>query len=47
VFGDLDLETSKSHLWHALTCIAMLVAYEERGMTDYDDRYNPDLPIEE
>lgn len=36
-FGDLDIETEKSHLWHAGCCIAFLIAYEERG-TGEDDR---------
>lgn len=36
-FGDLDLETGFSHLWHALCCIAFLVAYEQRGVGE-DDR---------
>ena len=36
-FGDLDAETGFSHLWHALCCIAFLVAYEERGAGE-DDR---------
>lgn len=30
IFGDLDTETGKSHLWHAATCIAFLITYEER-----------------
>jgi hypothetical protein len=38
LFGELDDETKHSHLWHALCCIAFLVAYEERGMTQFDDR---------
>lgn len=38
LFGDLDLETGKSHLWHACCCLAFLVAYEERGMSKFDDR---------
>lgn len=29
---DKDLETGYSHLWHALTCIAFLVTYEQRGI---------------
>lgn len=37
LFGDLDAETGKSHLWHALCCIAFLVAYEERNLGT-DDR---------
>jgi len=39
LFGDLDGETGKSHLWHAGCCIAFLIAYEERG-TGTDDRWN-------
>jgi hypothetical protein len=38
VFGDTDDETKYSHLWHAGCCIVFLITYEERGMTDYDDR---------
>lgn len=37
LFGDLDAETGKSHLWHAGCCIAFLIAYEERA-TGTDDR---------
>ena len=37
VFGDLDLETGRSHLWHAGCCIAFLITYEERGVGT-DDR---------
>lgn len=39
LFGDLDAETGFSHLWHALCCLAFLTAYEERGMTQWDDRF--------
>jgi hypothetical protein len=38
LLGDLDPETHYSHLWHAGCCIAFLIAYEERGMTAFDDR---------
>lgn len=34
---DSDPETGYSHLWHALCCIAFLVAYEARG-AGTDDR---------
>ena len=37
IFGDLDLETGMSHLWHAGCCITFLIAYEERGVGT-DDR---------
>ena len=37
LFGDLDDETGKSHLWHAGCCITFLIAYEERGVGT-DDR---------
>lgn len=37
LFGSLDEETGRSHLWHALCCIAFLVTYEERGVGE-DDR---------
>jgi hypothetical protein len=33
----VDPETGMSHLWHALCCIAFLVAYEERNIGT-DDR---------
>lgn len=39
LMGDLDPETKFSHLWHALTCIVFLVAYEERSMVQWDDRF--------
>lgn len=35
---DKDPETRYSHLWHALCCVVFLVAYEEWGMTEFDDR---------
>ena len=38
LFGDLDAETGFSHLWHAATCVAFLVAYEERQV-GIDDRH--------
>jgi hypothetical protein len=38
LFGDLDTETSYSHLWHASCCLAFLVTYEARGMREFDDR---------
>lgn len=38
VFGDTDDETKYSHLWHAGCCLVFLITYEERGMTNYDDR---------
>jgi len=38
LLGDLDDETGYSHLWHAGCCIAFLITYEERGMTEFDDR---------
>lgn len=42
LFGELDAETGRSHLWHAGCCIAFLIAYEERGVGE-DDRmvYGP------
>ena len=39
LFGDLDAETGFSHLWHAICCLAFLVSYEERQMTEWDDRF--------
>jgi hypothetical protein len=38
VFGELDPETRFSHLWHAGCCIAFLISYEERKMSEFDDR---------
>ena len=35
---NFDKETGKSHLWHAGCCIVFLIAYEARGMRDFDDR---------
>ena len=35
---DCDPETGKSHLWHAGCGLMFLIAYEARGMKDYDDR---------
>lgn len=40
LFGDLDMETGKSHLLHALCCLMFLAAYEIRG-TGTDDRPRP------
>jgi hypothetical protein len=34
---DLDPESGKSHLWHALCCLVFLVAYEQRKIGK-DDR---------
>lgn len=45
LFGNLDAETGKSHLWHAATCLSFLIAYEERGMTAFDDRPEVHLPL--
>jgi hypothetical protein len=41
VFGDLDEETKRSHLWHAGCCITFLIAYEMRGV-GLDDRPKAD-----
>lgn len=38
LFGDLDSETGRSHLWHAGCCIMFLIVYEERSIGE-DDRY--------
>lgn len=35
---DKDPESGLSHLKHALTNLAFLVTYEERGLTKFDDR---------
>jgi len=37
VFGSLDDETKRSHLWHLGCCVAFLIAYEERNVGE-DDR---------
>lgn len=37
LFGELDEETTHSHLWHAACCIAFLITYEERSVGE-DDR---------
>ena len=37
MFSDFDMETGKSHLWHASCCLAFLITYEERGIGE-DDR---------
>lgn len=37
LFGELDMETGRSHLWHAGCCIAFLITYEERKIGE-DDR---------
>lgn len=37
LFGDLDMETGRSHLWHAGCCIVFLISYELRGIGG-DDR---------
>lgn len=38
-----DEETGLSHLKHAGCCLLFLLAYEVRGMTQYDDRPQPKL----
>nr|WP_321525821.1 dATP/dGTP diphosphohydrolase domain-containing protein [uncultured Cohaesibacter sp.] len=40
IFGTLDPETKHSHLWHAGCCLSFLIAFEDRGMTQLDDRPN-------
>ena len=37
-FGEFDIETGRSHLWHASCCLMMLVAFECRGHGK-DDRF--------
>ncbi len=37
-FEELDTETGFSHLWHAGCGIMFLIAYESRGLTQFDDR---------
>lgn len=34
-----DPETGYSHLWHAGCGIMFLIAYNDRGMKDFDDRH--------
>lgn len=34
----LDPESGKSHLFHAGCCLMFLIAYEARGMKEFDDR---------
>jgi hypothetical protein len=36
----IDDESGMSHIWHAFTCAGFLVAYELRGITEFDDRPN-------
>lgn len=44
LFAEVDDETKRSHLWHALCCVVFLVAYEERGVgTDDRARAKGDL----
>lgn len=38
LFGELDEETGKSHLWHAACCLCFLVTFEERA-SGTDDRF--------
>lgn len=33
-----DSETGRSHLAHAACCLSFLLAYEGRGMSEFDDR---------
>ena len=44
LFDDVDLETSRSHLWHAGCCIAFLIVYEERCVGQ-DDRVGSETTI--
>ncbi len=44
LFDGVDLESSRSHLWHAGCCIAFLIAYEERSVGE-DDRARSDKDI--
>jgi hypothetical protein len=37
LFGELDRETKKSHLWHAGCCMVFLITYELQGKGE-DDR---------
>lgn len=41
----LDPESGMPHLHHAVTCLAMLIAYEARG-TGTDDRYIAPLKVD-
>ena len=40
LFGELDMETQKSHLHHAGACLFFLIGYELRGIGE-DDRPRP------
>jgi hypothetical protein len=42
LFGDLDTETGRSHLWHAGCCIVFLITYEERQIGN-DDRHKNEV----
>lgn len=42
---DLDPESGRSHLDHAMCEIMFLSAYEKRNMTQFDDRPKKDLPF--
>jgi len=41
----LDPETGITHLGHAACCLMFLIAYEERGMTEFDDRFKRTIPM--
>ena len=40
-----DIETGKSHLWHAACCVMFLVCYEEWQLDDFDDRPTHPKPV--
>jgi len=40
---DTDPESGMPHLWHALTCLSMLVTYDARGFSSLDDRPDKEL----
>lgn len=40
-----DLETGKSHLWHAACELAFLIEYEQKGV-GHDDRYIPQTSVQ-
>lgn len=35
---ECDPESGMSHLWHAGCCLLFLIAFNDRGMTEFDDR---------
>lgn len=42
LFGNLDMETGRSHLWHAGCCLVFLIAYEMRQIGEDDRPHDSD-----